>query len=458
LSPIKLLRSASFVIVAGFLVRVLFLLLSQHAQNVFHVDLQITGQESGLIAWSLATGQGFSHPFRGYEASTGWLAPVFPALWSVGFRIFDPKLGEGGIYYCQLLNAAFSAFTCWPIYWLGRKVFNIRIGLAAAWAWAFMPLAILFPLEWTWDQSLSAMVLAFLACATYKTREARADSMVWTGYGCMWGFAALVNPALCVVLPFFLFWIVCCRRLNNAPALRPVLRFVLLFVLAIIPWTIRNYYKLDGLMFVKSNFGLELWLGNNPSVPANNVYSPQLNPVTNSKELLQLALAGEPGYMRMKQRAAVAFIRANPGIFARLVGRRMLDTWAASTDSHLDQWIVALRLSRATIVFCVSLSVLAWAGVSFALRCDLVQSLPITICIVIFTIPYYITHSSLRYRHPIDPFLTLLAVYAIARITSAALRTALRTRELLGRRREDRAPQPVFQLSWFERRSAQAIH
>ena len=31
-----------------------------------------------------------------------------------------------------------------------------------------------------------------------------------------------------------------------------------------------------------------------------------------------------------------------------------------------------------------------------------------------FPVPFYLTHANLRYRYPIDPLMTILAVYAIA--------------------------------------------
>ena len=37
-------------------------------------------------------------------------------------------------------------------------------------------------------------------------------------------------------------------------------------VLGIVPWTARNYAAFGQLVPVKSNFGLEFWLGNNPDV------------------------------------------------------------------------------------------------------------------------------------------------------------------------------------------------
>jgi len=407
------LRGTAWVVLAALLVRVLLLVVSYVAQDRFHVNLGNVGQEAACVASALASGKGFSNPFRGYEAPTAWLAPVFPALWSIGYRVFDPETSRGGLYFCQIMNSGFSALTCWPVFWLGNRLFGRKIGTAAAWSWAFLPLAILFPLEWTWDQSLSALTLSVLLCMTYKLRDSDAKSKMWSGYGCLWGFAALVNPTLCIVLPFLAGWVAYARSKAAAPSVRPLLRFALLFLLAISPWTLRNYFVLDGAIFIKSNFGLELWLGNNAGVPADDVYAHQLNPMVNFQQRLQLAFAGEPMYMRAKQRAAVEFIRSHPGSFLTLVARRILDTWTAWYDVHIDVWVVALRLGWIWVAFCALLSLTAALGLVLALRRNFVEVLPLGLCAILLPIPYYITHSSLRYRHPIDPLLTILAVYFV---------------------------------------------
>jgi 4-amino-4-deoxy-L-arabinose transferase-like glycosyltransferase len=408
----------SFTVVVAFCVRVLFCLLSHRFEDTGRGELTAIGKEAGLLALSLATGKGFSNPFPGYDTVTAWLAPGFPALWSIAFRIFPSSPNLGALYFCQMMNSAFSAFTCWPIYWLGKRVFSFRVGAAAAWTWVFLPLAILFPLEWVWDQSLSALLLALLLCATYRMREAPSASMAWAGFGLLWGGAALVNPTLCALLPFLLGWIVFCRWRSGVHSFRPVLKLALFLLLAVLPWTARNYFALDGFVPIKSNFGVELWLGNNAAV-TTGVFSPQIHPMNNLPELILLIVSGEPNYTRAKQRAALAFIRANPKRFAQLVGRRVADTWAGLYDSREDKWISVLHLRTAEIYFCVVLSAFAAAGLVLALRRNAVEALPLALCVVVFPVPYYLTHTSLRYRHPIDPVLTLFAVYAAAQIISA---------------------------------------
>ena len=401
---------------AALLVRILLLLASHLAQRIWHVDLQVIGQEAGFIAWALASGKGFANPFPHYEGATAWLAPVFPSLWAVGLKVFDPRNGERGIYFAQAMNCIFSSATCAPILWLGRRLFGDRVGRAAAWCWALFPLAILFSLEWAWDQSLSALVLAVLLCGSYRLVESPGRSPAWSAYGLGWGLAALVNPALCLALPFLLGWVMFCRRSASAPIWRPALIAVALFLLAVTPWTARNYFALDGFTFVKSNFGLELWLGNNPEVPKEDVYAAELHPMNNHRQLFQLAFAGELPYMRTKQRAAILFIRTHPRDFAALAGRRMLDTWTAWYDSRIDKWIRVLHLSRAAVVFCTIFSMLSFAGLISGLRRDLVSLVPVALPAVLLPVPYYITHTTLRYRHPVDPLLLLLAVYALDRV------------------------------------------
>src|SRR6266436_101770 len=45
-------------------------------------------QETGNIAYSLATGKGFSNPFRRETGPTAWLTPVYPLLVAATFKLF----------------------------------------------------------------------------------------------------------------------------------------------------------------------------------------------------------------------------------------------------------------------------------------------------------------------------------------------------------------------------------
>lgn len=412
----RILSSPALAVAAALALRMVLLWLSHRGEDPVHPRFFTVGLESHLVALSLATGKGFFGPYPGYELPTACLAPVYPFLWAIGQKLFHLSFSAATLF-AQLMNCVFSAATCWPIFAIGKRIFSNRIGLASAWLWVFLPYAVLFPLEWTWDQSLSALLLALIVYVTLGLNKS-SSSLSLTGYGLLWGLAALVNPTLCILLPFLLGWTML-RRANLQPILpSSAAKVMAMFILTLLPWTIRNYYALDGFVFVKSNFGLELWLGNNPAVRA--IDSQELSPMTDRGQVISLILNGEVNYNRIKQREALTFIKAHPSVFLTHVLDRMEDIWTANYDSHREPWIRILNLSRINIWFCSIFSVVSFAGVLLALRSNWRSTLPLAFCVLIFPVPFYITHSSLRYRHPIDPFLTILSVYAISRFWTFA--------------------------------------
>src|SRR5207245_2904347 len=106
-----------------------------------------------------------SSPLIGMQGPTAWVAPVYPLLLALGFKLLNMNPYRV-VIFGQVLNSIFSALTCWPIYLLAKKLFGSGIALASCWTWVLLPTAILFPLEWIWDQSLSALLLTALICAT----------------------------------------------------------------------------------------------------------------------------------------------------------------------------------------------------------------------------------------------------------------------------------------------------
>ena len=406
-----ILRSPTLAVVVAYALRMALLWLSNQKEGA-HPVFQVLGMEEGRVAWSLATGKGFFGPFPGYDAVTAWLAPVYPFLWAICYRLSHLN-SEAFVLLSQTMNCAFSAATCWPVFTIGKKLFGEKVGLASAWTWAFLPYAILMPLEWTWDQSLAALILALIVNATFDLRDS-ASPLSWSGYGLLWGLAALVNPALCSLFPFLLGWLIVQRRQSGVKSPALYARAALMFVLAVLPWTIRDYYVADGWVFVKSNFGLELWIGNHPAT-----YTKELHPMFSFPERFYLIMQGEANYNRGKERMAVAFIKAHPGEFIEKSWSRVLDTWSARNDSWIDGWIAALHLSREDTWLYSAFSVMSFGGLLLALREHGTESLPLAMCLIVFPIPYYITHTALRYRHPIDPLVTIFAVYAMSRLWRA---------------------------------------
>ena len=411
------LRSPVTAAAAALLLRFSFLYLAHQAGG----DFFPVGQEAGNVAWALALGHGFSSPLIGMQGPTAWVAPVYPILLALGFKLLSMNPYHV-VIFGQVLNSIFSALTCWPIYLFAKKIFSPRVALVSCWTWAVLPTAILFPLEWIWDQSLSALLLTGLICATlYLPAEpairAARDAhrwLIWAGYGIGWAVALLTNPAIGLLLPVFLAWLAWRRHKSGVTWKGPIGIVVLTCALGIVPWTARNYAVLGHLVPVKSNFGLEFWLGNNPDVKI--VWTWWRSPASDAAESDKLHRLGEIPYMHEKLSQALQFIKEHPGAFLDWSFDRFVDTWTALWDQHVDPWVNALRANTAYTFFCSSFSLLALFGLLLARRADALQTFPLSAAMILFPATYYITHSAVRYRHPIDPEMTVLAVYAAARV------------------------------------------
>jgi hypothetical protein len=119
--------------------------------------------------------------------------------------------------------------------------------------------------------------------------------------------------------------------------------------------------------------------------------------------------------MHEKQSEALNFIWAHPGTFLDSSFDRFVDTWTALWDKRADPWVNALHAGTAYVGFCSVFSLLALLGLLLARRADALETFPLSAAILFFPLTYYITHSAVRYRHPVDPVMTILAVYAVLR-------------------------------------------
>src|SRR5690242_15304366 len=95
-------------------------------------------QETGSIAYALATGKGFSSPFRRETGPTAWLAPVYPLLVAGVFRAFG-IFTRASFFAVLWLNALFSSAVCIAIFYAGKRVAGRGVASAAAWLWAIFP-------------------------------------------------------------------------------------------------------------------------------------------------------------------------------------------------------------------------------------------------------------------------------------------------------------------------------
>src|SRR5262249_27936243 len=136
--------------------------------------------------------------------------------------------------------------------------------------------------------------------------------------------------------------------------------------------------------------------------------------ITRYEETRRYAQLGETGYLDEKARLARSFIQDNPGLFRRLVGRRIVQTWLGTEHPYDDFRRTDSSLARTVFVVNLLLSAGTLAGISLLAWKRPAPTVPLIVFPLLYPVIYYVTHTSLRYRHPIDPLLVLLTVYAAA--------------------------------------------
>ena len=360
-------------------------------------------QETGSIANALVNGKGFSNPFGKETGPTAWLAPVYPLLVAAAFRIFGP-FTVAAFFALVALNIIFSTAVCVPIFYTGKRVAGMGVGTVAAWLWALFPNAIMIPFEWIWDTSLAALLAATLLWATLKLPESQ-RWRDWCGYGLLWGLALMTNPSLGAVLPVLLGW--AAYRARRMPAVRRKTAAALaLAVVCCIPWTIRNYAVFHRFVPLRSNFALELYIGNNENYDDKHPRYP--GPVTKERELFRYFRMGEIPFMDEEMRKAKAFIASHPRVELILFAERFAAFWAG-LPRPVESFLGTDSLLIRGLMLCATLSGLGALGglVVLAFQGN-AYLIPLAAFPAIFPLLYYVTHTSLRYRHPIDPVVLLL--------------------------------------------------
>ncbi len=357
------------------------------------MDFWTFGYEPSHIAAALAKGFGFSSPFTDHSGATAWIPPLYPWIISLAYRIFG-IYSANACWFMLGLNLVCATLTTAVIYRIGVRSFSAEVAFGAALLWTVSPDAVAMSVR-IWDIS-AATLLAVLLVLWYLRAIGSGERWGdWIVLGILGGISALTTTTLLAVLPLVLVVLFVADRGRFRKQASVVLAITVLFML---PWVARNFEQFGRLIPIRGNFGAELWAGNHPGV--RGAADESLHPLKSRAELSDYLSMGEAPYVASRQKMAVQFIRRNPGEFIRLTGARILSFWMAP-----------LVMDSAWPAVC---TVLAWAGVVLLLwrQETRMTAVPFASAMIFFPFSYYISHAEAYFRSPIEPLISLLAVYA----------------------------------------------
>jgi hypothetical protein len=342
------------------------------------------GFENIAIALSLHAGHGFSSPFFSETGPTAFMAPGYPLILAGIMGVF----GTGSVAATAIVavQEVFSLLTVILVVHVARLHFGGRAANYGGLLCALMPPLLTAPVR-IWDTSLSALLLTAIFGAAAAGWLGR---MRFVPAGAACAIAGLVNPALFPTL-----WAICGWAAWKAKTIpwAGVAAFLIVFS----PWPIRNAVVMHSFISMRTDFGYELWIGNHPGADGNFVEA--MNPMMSAHERQEFVLRGELGYLHEKGALAKSYIAAHPATFVQLSLKRAGQFWAGMEAG-----------SGATTL---PLTLIALAGLVMTWRRKSVAILYL-LPLLIFPLPYYITHVYTRFQYVIDPLLAVLGGYAIA--------------------------------------------
>ncbi len=418
-APPQASRAPWSVVWVAFAVRVLYLTLAHTYRIRPYDDHMLFGEEMGRIARALATGYGFSDPFRGHTGPTAWVGPLFPLLLAGVFKLFG-VFTPISAWVILTLDSLFSALTAAAIWEIAAICFNQKVAQWSAWIWALYPAAMQYAVRWVWDTSLTTFLFSWVLVVALRMRSG-ATLGRWALLGLLWGLTGLSNPALLIFLPACGLWV-----LVGTPGWKRqaggALLAAVLFTACLGPFTWRNWKVFHHFVPARGNFGAELYLGNGPG--ATGLLMEHDHPIQAPDQLRLYTRLGEIPYSNMRGQQAMAFIHSDPMLFVGNTVKRVFFFWAGVPHpSSKTEWVEYAR----SLNFIFG-SVCGLLGLALALHRKVPAAGLFAWAFLLLPLVYYAVAAHARFRHPLEPLIVVLGVYLFqsAELTKSGPKRKLR--------------------------------
>lgn len=390
----------------------------QREHNPFFATPVMDEQRHDAWARAIAAGRGLGpRPF--------FRAPLYYYLLAGFYALVGPDVALARLAGCVLGAAA-----CYLIARLGVMLSGFPTGLLAG-----LLAAVYWPFVYFDGLLLTVVLEVFLnvLLLLLLVRAGRGEG--WWRFavaGAVWGLAALTRPNVLAFAPGVLAWL-WWGHVRGARRYDPRRAAGVLFAaaaLVILPVTIRNRVVGGEWILIASNGGVNLYIGNNPHADGTTAIVPGTRPdwqggYEDTHRLAAAALGHEPSegeVSRYWAGRALAWIRAEPGAWARLMLRKLRLFWSPVEIPNNQPIAYFARLSPISRVYWFGFPVIACLGLAGTVLVGRdwrrwllpgLYGLLYMSTVVLFFCPG-------RYRLPVVPVLILLGAEGLVRLVRHA--------------------------------------
>ncbi len=406
----------------GFFLRALYITLAHTFRVRAILDHFQFGWEMGRIARALATGYGYADPFNGHTGPTAWIAPLYPLLLAGVFKLFGVYTPLSA-WVVLVLNSVFSAATAMAVYEIAARCYDAsghghRVALWSAWLWALYPAAMQYAVRWIWDISLSTFLFTWTLVLALRVRRIGKDLTVpaggqtttrWLIFGALWGLIALSNPSLLLVFPacvLWMLWEVRADRRKLLPILTKAVLAAMVLFACLAPWAWRNWRAFHAFIPTRGNLGAELYVS---SLKEKNgfTWGQVVSLAETNPDTIRYKTIGEAAWVREKGALAKANMKQYPGLIARWTLKRIYFFWAGVP--HPFEGSPLIEITR-EINFGF-LSVSGVLGLLLSIRRRVPGAWLFAAAFLVEPLIYYAVTSQARFRHPLEPLITIFTVF-----------------------------------------------
>lgn len=345
---------------------------------------------------------------HGYSFATSWYpftAPDAPtAHWSYLYTAYLAAVyGAVGHHplAARLPQVLASVLICWLLFRIGRRLFDERVGLAAAALCAVYAYFIYFAAI-LMTQTFFILVLLIVIDRALAIAE-RPTAAAWVTLGLSLGVGAVLRQTLLLFAPLLLAWLVL-----TAPDRRRWLHGLAaaaLVALCVLPWTAFNYARFGDFLLLNSNGGYFFYAANHPDQGID------FDPNAAAPLPPELRGSSEPVIDRTLFRTALGFIAADPVRFLRLSWSRvgeyfwLLPSRDSSPLANLSR-VFSFTLYLPFMLYGLLLSRRNWRA-----------CVPLYLYVAFDTALHLTSWAAPRYRLPSDALLMIFAGLAVADLT-----------------------------------------
>jgi len=302
-------------------------------------------------ARAIADGSGFIEPWSGFP--TAYYPPGYPWFLGVITWVGQPFTDDLPVLIA-MVQAVLGAVSVVLAAQVARRLAGSRGGVVAAFGMALYPNLVFHSGAILGETLYISLFLAFLVMALGRSWPEDLSPVRGLVAGVVLGLAIMVRPISLAVLPIVVIaWWMSVADLRRAMRLAVLLSSGV--ALCIVPWTVRNYIRMNDLVLLSTNTGDNLCIGHAPD--ATGAFSAEPWCATDHRFLD--GPSAEVGADREKTARAIDEIIEHPGREPWLIWRRFWFMWIRDGDHdgviavqsyRLDPFLVGpteARLARA---------------------------------------------------------------------------------------------------------------